>query len=700
MSYVVKLNRSDRTFVLKHTTRNVQVKHVGRRGPQGEQGEQGQAGIGIPTGGTAGQILTKDSTTDYDTSWQDAPEGGVTSVNNETGDVVLNQDDVLDGTIYKQYSATEKTKLAGIEANADVTDSANVDAAGATMNSDTTLVGNGYFLDEDDMASNSPSKVPSQQSVKAYTDNRLYEKSDRKYYPGLRAWNAALADRANNPVRAVLVGDSITQLFGTVLAQKLNSQYNSRADSSYSSAGTSFETWNTWTGTKETTHGLGGWGGTLSGTQEGTLIKTCDGFIVLYDVQQTGGADLEIYIDGVLQTTINTTDAGISGTTESGRVWVSNAFTYGSHTLRVARSGTGTVMLSGAFHTNGNRASGGQIINAGHSGWKVSNFLTTTGTFEAVENLNPALIYIFLGTNDYADGVTTFKTNLTTMVQTFKGNNPNASILLVAPYEALDRSGWTDFVQAIKDVAIAEETEFVDLYEAMGGLGTLADTYGLSDDGIHPNAKGAELMTSVITDALIVPAIHNRSPYLKADASIPGAVSYSSGNFGSAGFGQLFNYPIYVAYKDADDVGAEFWMLNGQLASLLSLPSYAMGWGDTTANPDTHIARSAAGELTIYGSSSASFGNIVTGRIRNRAGTPEANISAPVGAIAHDTTNGDLYVKESGTGNTGWVKLVKAIDNDDVEITNSTKGVILASPDASRWRITVNDDGSLQTTEI
>lgn len=68
------------------------------------------------------------------------------------------------------FTTADETKLDGIEALADVTDATNVDAAGATMNTDTTLAGNGYFLDEDDMASNSATKVPSQQSVKAYVD--------------------------------------------------------------------------------------------------------------------------------------------------------------------------------------------------------------------------------------------------------------------------------------------------------------------------------------------------------------------------------------------------------------------------------------------------------------------------------------------------------------------------------------------------
>lgn len=97
--------------------------------------------------------------------------GDVASVNGKTGTVVLNQDDVGDGTTHKRYSLTEKNKLSGIETGADVTDATNVAAAGATMNTDTNLTGNSYFLDEDAMTSNDATKVPSQQSVKAYVDN-------------------------------------------------------------------------------------------------------------------------------------------------------------------------------------------------------------------------------------------------------------------------------------------------------------------------------------------------------------------------------------------------------------------------------------------------------------------------------------------------------------------------------------------------
>jgi len=94
---------------------------------------------------------------------------GITS-DGGADDVILAQ--AVASTSSGVMSGTDKAKLDGIEALADVTDATNVDAAGATMNNDTTLAGNGYFLDEDTMSSDSATKVPSQQSVKAYVDGR------------------------------------------------------------------------------------------------------------------------------------------------------------------------------------------------------------------------------------------------------------------------------------------------------------------------------------------------------------------------------------------------------------------------------------------------------------------------------------------------------------------------------------------------
>lgn len=68
------------------------------------------------------------------------------------------------------FLIADETKLDGIEAGADVTDAANVDAAGAVMNSDSSTAAMSFVIDEDNMASNLATKVPTQQSVKAYVD--------------------------------------------------------------------------------------------------------------------------------------------------------------------------------------------------------------------------------------------------------------------------------------------------------------------------------------------------------------------------------------------------------------------------------------------------------------------------------------------------------------------------------------------------
>jgi len=116
-----------------------------------------------------------------------------------TGDITFNSTQLFDG----RDVSVDGAKLDNIEANADVTDTANVTAAGAVMDSEltneiavkaidqglattdsvtfstvefstgltdgtTTITG---FVDEDDMTSNSASLIPTQQSVKAYVDS-------------------------------------------------------------------------------------------------------------------------------------------------------------------------------------------------------------------------------------------------------------------------------------------------------------------------------------------------------------------------------------------------------------------------------------------------------------------------------------------------------------------------------------------------
>jgi len=77
---------------------------------------------------------------------------------------------IVSGNVDGRDVSADGTKLDGIETSADVTDATNVAAAGAVMESDTTTANMSFVVDEDNMASDSNTKVPTQQSVKAYVD--------------------------------------------------------------------------------------------------------------------------------------------------------------------------------------------------------------------------------------------------------------------------------------------------------------------------------------------------------------------------------------------------------------------------------------------------------------------------------------------------------------------------------------------------
>lgn len=52
---------------------------TGSTGPTGTTGAKGDTGVGVPTGGSSGQVLTKNSATNYDTIWATPSAGGGSS---------------------------------------------------------------------------------------------------------------------------------------------------------------------------------------------------------------------------------------------------------------------------------------------------------------------------------------------------------------------------------------------------------------------------------------------------------------------------------------------------------------------------------------------------------------------------------------------------------------------------------------------
>jgi len=70
-------------------------------------------------------------------------------------------------------SSVNAFKLETCETGANITNTSTVTSAGTFMKNETSAAGCGFFLNENDMASNSSTKICSQSSVKAYIDSKI-----------------------------------------------------------------------------------------------------------------------------------------------------------------------------------------------------------------------------------------------------------------------------------------------------------------------------------------------------------------------------------------------------------------------------------------------------------------------------------------------------------------------------------------------
>lgn len=133
-----------------------------------------------------------------------------TTINGDalSSNVTLNQDDIGDGTTYKQYSQTEKTKLSGIATGAQVNTVTSVaDKTGiVTLVKGDVGLGNvtndaqlkSADLDTDNtLAANSDTKIASQKAVKAYVDNNFVDLVSDQDIGGSKNFNGGVITATN-----------------------------------------------------------------------------------------------------------------------------------------------------------------------------------------------------------------------------------------------------------------------------------------------------------------------------------------------------------------------------------------------------------------------------------------------------------------------------------------------------------------------
>jgi hypothetical protein len=160
-------------------------------------GIQGAQGIGVPIGGSIGQVLTKNSNNDYDTDWEDIV-GGVESVNGKTGAVVLDKTDIGLGAIdntsdaNKPISNATQTALNGKQNTLTFTPE---DVANKSTTLDTDKLSN--------------TKYPSVKSVYDWVVNLLSTKQN----------NISISN--NNGLD--LTSNTLSSIYNTTIADSVNS---------------------------------------------------------------------------------------------------------------------------------------------------------------------------------------------------------------------------------------------------------------------------------------------------------------------------------------------------------------------------------------------------------------------------------------------------------------------------------------------
>lgn len=118
--------------------------------------------------------------------------------------------------------------------------------------------------------------------------------------------------------------------------------------------------------------------------------------------------------------------------------------------------------------------------------------------------------------------------------------------------------------------------------------------------------------------------------------------------------GLLFSYPVMALFNSASDPDPGFGFIPAGLMSFFGIPGAAMVSSNGTDGLDAAMYRTGGGAWEVSNMATGALGTINMLYDRFGGDSPEGVVTAPVGATYRDTTNGLLYIKRTGTGNTGW----------------------------------------------
>jgi hypothetical protein len=247
--------------------------------------------------------------------------------------------------------------------------------------------------------------------------------------------------------------------------------------------------------------GLGRRGAQLQAGTPMTFTVSATSVKIAY-YQDTGTGSFSYSVNGGAAVTVSTSGSHADGPTKTitGLSGVSDTITL--------TQVSGYVIIEGLYIYNGDETRGVRVWEAGHFGWKASDFNATpsggtaTDWLGHVTNIQPSLVVIELGENDAtAVSAATFKADLTTLITNVRAAITSPpSIVLVAGPERNNTliEAWGNYVAAMKSIAAADNAiDVLDLTAVLPKVATAPA--GWYPDSVHPSNRGhAEIAAALL----------------------------------------------------------------------------------------------------------------------------------------------------------------------------------------------------------
>lgn len=380
-------------------------------------------------------------------------------------------------------------------------------------------------------------KTPTLLAPPARESKRGQQSLETQRARALRVFYAALADRRSNPCNIVVMGDSMTEGQGaTVWGARWVDRFRDQMRQKFPVTGVTGGV-----GYISTTNGLTGGSSSIfpvahsgtvttnsqSGPKKRSRAFSASGHITTWTVvgtavdlvywQGTGTGTVKWSVDGGSTTNQST----VGGSSASGTTFRISLGTAGVHTVTVEWV-SGTSYIEGLIVYNGDETTGVRVHEAGRSGFsayqwdQVNHENASTAWARAVGQLNPHLLIIALGINDWAQSTANggaagtaadYKTYLKSLIADVRSNTTiDPSIMLLSyatpnasPYDTA--YSFAQYADVCEQIA-AEDAEVCTLDLGLRIPKVLGDTLSLYSDTTHFTNKGHALAADLVMQVI------------------------------------------------------------------------------------------------------------------------------------------------------------------------------------------------------